>query len=71
MELGNSKIYLGVCVETKLTKRQLKSLVRTVVKEFEVHARAYAEHHTEDATHWSIYSMAAGSGLSHTTIRRI
>ena len=29
----------GVCVETKLTKRQLKSLVRTLVEEFEVHAR--------------------------------
>ena len=25
----------------------------------------------KDATHWSIRSMAAGSGLSHTTIRRI
>lgn len=25
----------------------------------------------KDATHWSIRSMAADSGLSHTTIRRI
>jgi putative transposase len=25
----------------------------------------------KDATHWSIRSMAAGTGLSHTTIRRI
>lgn len=38
MKLGNFIIYLGVCMANKLTKRQLKSLIKTVLKDFEVHA---------------------------------